>query len=106
MIEQEKTWIEAQKFCREKHTDLLSGSQTKNFSNTQIAWIGLFRDTWEWVDRSNFSLRRWENLPTDECAVLKSSGNWGSSDCSECKPFICYDGEFDPFKSRAGNTTE
>ncbi|KAG7221458.1 hypothetical protein INR49_017227 [Caranx melampygus] len=92
VIDQKKPWIEAQRFCREKHTDLLSGDQRDSFSYSGTGlWIGLFRDTWEWADGSNFSFRHWENLPTDECAVLKSSGNWSSSDCTEHKPFLCYD---------------
>ncbi|XP_034531872.1 putative C-type lectin domain family 20 member A [Notolabrus celidotus] len=96
-------WTQAQKYCREHHTDLLSGLDqfkeivNKSFSHESM-WIGLFRDTWSWSNGSKSSFRNWgQGLFKDghdkkECAtVLNRLGEWGSDDCNERKPFFCYD---------------
>ncbi len=100
------TWPQAQNYCRQNHTDLISGlSQIKdkelNEAKSQEAlWIGLFRDTWRWSDESNFSFRNWDlesNYEVDakKCAMTVSNGlTWGTDDCNKTKPFFCYDGEF------------
>ncbi len=103
-------WTQAQNYCRQHHTDLVSGLsqlQDKEFINltTEIEsneklWIGLFRDTWRWSDGSNFSFRNWDlefnhEESKNKCATTVSNGlKWGSDDCNKTKPFFCYDGEF------------
>ncbi|XP_042368633.1 macrophage mannose receptor 1-like [Plectropomus leopardus] len=96
------TWQEAQNYCREQHTDLISGrkqldaiGQCKE-NDTEDRWIGLFRDTWRWSDGSNVSFRYWDlDLFKDEdnktCAMTLLNGKWSSDKCNETKPFICYD---------------
>ncbi|KAG7221456.1 hypothetical protein INR49_017225, partial [Caranx melampygus] len=96
-----KTWTEAQSYCRENHTDLVSGDQLEGLDTggvTQsdiIWWIGLFRDVWAWSDGSNSSFRHWENFQSGQdqnrCAYLKESGKWDSADCSERRSFVCYE---------------
>ncbi|XP_078101240.1 C-type mannose receptor 2-like [Sander vitreus] len=95
----EKTWLEAQSYCREHHTDLISGvKQLKDFKrqHQKIAgpfWIGLFRDSWNWSDGSSFSFRSWEKNkpnPKKTCAMTMSDGKWRADDCDETKPFFCY----------------
>uniref|UniRef100_A0A8C6S5U3 Transmembrane protein 104 n=1 Tax=Neogobius melanostomus TaxID=47308 RepID=A0A8C6S5U3_9GOBI len=101
--ESTKTWLQAQQYCREKHTDLLSGSDQlndlkhgSNFEGTR--WIGLFRDAWDWSDGSNSSFRNWKdnNDPNkfdcheNRCAKLGDNW-WEIVDCTEPHPFICYD---------------
>ncbi|XP_035863351.1 putative C-type lectin domain family 20 member A [Sander lucioperca] len=108
-----KNWTEAQRYCRDNHTDLISGvKQLEDFKrqhpdyatcpstrNTCPFWIGLFRDSdWSWSDGNNFSFRSWNNAkPKDKqdpkklCAMTTSNGNWSSADCNETKPFFCYD---------------
>uniref|UniRef100_A0A671XGT6 C-type lectin domain-containing protein n=1 Tax=Sparus aurata TaxID=8175 RepID=A0A671XGT6_SPAAU len=64
----------AQKHCREKHTDLVSGldqlrdnnftSEIKKFE-VHFWWIGLFRDSWRWSDGSKASFRNWESFEDD-----------------------------------------
>ncbi len=55
----QKTWIEAQKFCRDRYTDLAiirsqaDQDQITSLINTLPLWIGLYRDTWKWSDQSN-----------------------------------------------------
>ncbi len=56
-----KTWIDAQKHCRDHYTDLaIIRSQEDNDQITQLiynlgayVWIGLYRDTWKWSDQAN-----------------------------------------------------
>ncbi|PWA19836.1 hypothetical protein CCH79_00015832 [Gambusia affinis] len=107
LIQETKTWLEAQSYCREKHTDLASGMEQlqdeevqKEISSTgSYIFIGLFRDTWRWSDGSSFSFRHW-NLKFDnqiinsgQCAmtVFDDGGRWKNENCNERKPFICYD---------------
>uniref|UniRef100_A0A3B3V1D6 C-type lectin domain-containing protein n=1 Tax=Poecilia latipinna TaxID=48699 RepID=A0A3B3V1D6_9TELE len=110
LIEEMKSWQEAQSYCREKHTDLISGTkqlqdeEVKKLMNStsDSSYIGLFRDTWRWSDGSSFSFRHWNknfNNPetnSGQCAMTKfdGEGRWTNVNCGNTKPFICYDGEF------------
>ncbi|KAE8279385.1 Snaclec stejaggregin-B subunit beta-1 Precursor [Larimichthys crocea] len=97
VINEKMNWLQAQKYCRDKHTDLISGltqlNQVKDLNpRTVNFWIGLFRDTWRWSDGSSSSFRNWDPEVGDKnCALLKSSGQWRSADCDMKKPFFCYD---------------
>ncbi len=79
----QKTWIEAQKFCRDRYTDLaIIRSQADQDQITSLInifwpaiWIGLYRDSWKWSDQSNVtsstklatqSFTRWN----EDCAGL------------------------------------
>ncbi|XP_043954173.1 C-type mannose receptor 2-like [Gambusia affinis] len=105
LIQEKKNWTEAQSYCRENHTDLISGLEQlqdeevkKEISSTEsYIFTGLFRDTWRWSDRSSFSFRHW-NLKFDnhqpnsgQCAMIDDEGRWRNENCTERKPFICYD---------------
>ncbi|XP_050931474.1 C-type lectin lectoxin-Enh4 [Lates calcarifer] len=54
LINNKKTWPQAQSYCREHHTDLISGvhqledEEFKTQGKSKRLWIGLFRDTWRW----------------------------------------------------------
>ncbi|CAL9694941.1 unnamed protein product [Knipowitschia caucasica] len=95
------TWLEAQQFCRTHHTDLMSGLDLLKLFQKQNpyctnCWIGLFRDTWSWSDRSDSSFRNWNshtliNPETKKCAALGAEGRWESDDCGLEKSFI-YEG--------------
>ncbi|KAL7375745.1 hypothetical protein ABVT39_022920 [Epinephelus coioides] len=82
LIEDEMSWPQAQSYCRENHTDLVSGDQ---------------QDSWRWSDGSSFSFRYWDlELFRDEdsskkCAVTLLDGKWSSDECNKTKPFFCYD---------------
>uniref|UniRef100_A0A3P9NPE4 C-type lectin domain-containing protein n=1 Tax=Poecilia reticulata TaxID=8081 RepID=A0A3P9NPE4_POERE len=109
-INENKTWTEAQQYCREKHTDLVTVTNMKDMErlinisagDQREAWIGLYDQTngtrtW-WSDGSSSSFRHW-NLQFDnemtnsgQCAmtVLDDGGRWKNENCSVRKPFICY----------------
>ncbi|XP_014833936.1 PREDICTED: C-type mannose receptor 2-like [Poecilia mexicana] len=109
LIQEEKTWLEAQSYCRQNHTDLVSGTkqlqdqQLKNVCSSlgqnQYILNGLFRDTWRWSDGSSFSFRHWnlqfnnQRFNSGQCAmtVFDDGGRWKNVNCAERKPFICYD---------------
>ncbi|XP_027143338.1 lymphocyte antigen 75-like [Larimichthys crocea] len=95
VINKPMTWSRAQKYCRDNHTDLISGlTQLNNITDRpgENFWIGLFSDRWRWSDGSSSSFRNWDPEVGDKnCALLKSSGQWRSVDCEETKPFFCYD---------------
>ncbi|XP_055359622.1 L-selectin-like [Betta splendens] len=95
------TWPEAQSYCRQHYTDLVSGLDQLDdptVVSQSYVWIGLFRDTWRWSDGSNSSFRNWESLgdlvdgESDKtCAtVLNTAGTWSYDYCSTKKPFHCY----------------
>ncbi|XP_014186631.2 putative C-type lectin domain family 20 member A [Haplochromis burtoni] len=105
LIMMEKSWTQAQNFCRQHHTDLASGldqiysEEFKKLQNSTASWIGLFRDSWRWSDGSNFSFRYWDmdsfndglNKRTCATTLLERSGRWSSAGCDHRKPFFCYD---------------
>ncbi|XP_006810206.2 C-type mannose receptor 2-like, partial [Neolamprologus brichardi] len=105
LIAEEKSWTQAQNYCRQHHTDLASGldqiysEEFKTLQNSKELWISLFRDSWRWSDGSNFSFRYWDmdsfndGLNNRTCAttLLERSGRWSSAGCDQRKPFFCYD---------------
>uniref|UniRef100_A0A3B4XU89 C-type lectin domain-containing protein n=1 Tax=Seriola lalandi dorsalis TaxID=1841481 RepID=A0A3B4XU89_SERLL len=109
LINNDTNWTQAQSYCRENHTDLVSGEhqlqdvelkKEMNKTKEKQLWIGLFRDTWTWSDGSIFSFRHWDHESfrdgkgPNKCVLLKTSGKWGTDQCHERKPFFCYKGEF------------
>ncbi|XP_047437326.1 macrophage mannose receptor 1-like [Mugil cephalus] len=100
-INEQKNWIDAQKYCRDHHTDLVSGlNQLDQVGLNDTVkdiqyWVGLFRDAWRWSDGSSSSFRHWDQTlsPGDKCAVtmLSEGGRWKNAKCTDQKPFFCYD---------------
>uniref|UniRef100_A0AAY4DHS4 C-type lectin domain-containing protein n=1 Tax=Denticeps clupeoides TaxID=299321 RepID=A0AAY4DHS4_9TELE len=111
-ISEAKSWTEAQSFCRQNYTDL--ASVRNDAENQQIqsliptggdAWIGLFRDTWKWSDKSSLSFTFWapgepnNNLGRSEnCGQIYIyngyPGYWNDLYCTFLLPFFCYAGKF------------
>ncbi|KAG9259971.1 C-type lectin 1-like [Astyanax mexicanus] len=111
----QKTWMEAQDFCRQRHTDLACPTNSNEellLEKTFIygwTWIGFFRDGWKWSDKSNSSDVRWfTDQPNnaggkDNCGyVVKSvfsnggtsAGLFDDGSCSNQRAFFCQYGEF------------
>ncbi|KAL2078923.1 hypothetical protein ACEWY4_024667 [Coilia grayii] len=103
-----KNWTDAQRYCREKHTDLASvRNQTENKQIASVrgsgnghVWIGLFRDAWEWSDGSSSSFRHWSSgepnfssgtPANDFCTLISPNGLWYDSGCHAARSFICYE---------------
>uniref|UniRef100_A0A8C9S678 C-type lectin domain-containing protein n=1 Tax=Scleropages formosus TaxID=113540 RepID=A0A8C9S678_SCLFO len=109
---QKETWSDAQSYCRNNHTDLVSVKdqtendyiyttilQPKNL-RTNTVWLGLFRETWKWSDQRNSSFRYWARGQPDNyyrnenCAVTSfrnpGKGKWDDVQCDLILPFLCY----------------
>ncbi|MBN3307247.1 PGCA protein, partial [Amia calva] len=109
LIDQAKSWTGAQRFCREKHTDLVSvRNQSENkevtkAANGQDVWLGMFRDPWKWSDKRNSSFRNWNSGEpnngggSENCANMylekSNRGKWNDAGCTGSLPFFCYHGE-------------
>ncbi|XP_056598360.1 P-selectin-like [Triplophysa dalaica] len=105
----EKTWTEAQKYCRENYTDLatvknkndmneLKKTVMKTVNNNQeFVWIGLKRTDvykWKWSLGDPVKYLNWETQPstdTNNCAFMRN-GTWHRQKCTDKLGFICYNG--------------
>ncbi len=103
-----KSWTDAQKYCREKHTDLASvrneseNNLIENMLTDNTVWIGLHR-LWVWSDNSTASFTHWKsgepnsiNNRDSICTStdMKYGGQWIDDYCTESYHFMCYDGEY------------
>ncbi|KAI7792239.1 hypothetical protein IRJ41_025988 [Triplophysa rosa] len=102
-----KKWRDAQRFCRQHHTDLINvRNQTDNQLIHNIindpqrsVWIGLFRDSWQWSDHTDSAFRYWDsgqpdNSGSDCTAVdMNNEGKWHDVSCSGSYTFVCHEDE-------------
>ncbi|RXN29668.1 C-type mannose receptor 2-like protein [Labeo rohita] len=108
LIEEPKTWVEAQSYCREKHTALATVQsdedraklkEAANAVNFQsVAWIGFYKVVWHWSYQNTIiSYARWDSSEpnllntTEVCALVKRNGRWADTYCSEKRFFFCSD---------------
>lgn len=120
IVKDVKSWTEAQHYCREKYTDLVTINSEKDMvrvsdmlDHSDEVWIGLYgsHDSWKWsLQRKGFygekedELRLWAvSEPNDlngdfVCADLSTYGKWADYDCYGKRKFICYYGEKKPIK--------
>uniref|UniRef100_A0A8K9UT21 C-type lectin domain-containing protein n=1 Tax=Oncorhynchus mykiss TaxID=8022 RepID=A0A8K9UT21_ONCMY len=105
-----KTWTEAQSYCRQNHTDLASiddladMNRLKNTVNAELltepAWIGLYNTSWRWSleDTELGTVGFWEkgqpdNGNNNESCVWMRNWLWHDANCGKRHHFVCY-GEF------------
>uniref|UniRef100_A0A8C8GQH5 C-type lectin domain-containing protein n=1 Tax=Oncorhynchus tshawytscha TaxID=74940 RepID=A0A8C8GQH5_ONCTS len=103
-----KTWTEAQSYCRQNHTDLASIDDMADMNRlnntvqaellTEPAWIGLSKTSWRWSagDTELEPVVFWEqgqpdNRNNNESCVWMLNGLWHDANCGEQHNFVCYD---------------
>lgn len=102
LVETPMKWADALRYCREHHTDLVSmTSLTENeeiqrmVPEGQLAWIGLFGDSWRWSDGSYSPFRyQWQGPPYSpgegpHCAHVHNR-KWSVAPCNTSSMFLCY----------------
>uniref|UniRef100_A0A8B9JJ97 C-type lectin domain-containing protein n=1 Tax=Astyanax mexicanus TaxID=7994 RepID=A0A8B9JJ97_ASTMX len=104
LITENKTWYEAQSYCRKNYTDLVSIRDQEQNEAVKIAgmnssdsfWIGLLRDDWEWADGGRSAYRNWDtgsprkSSTSSNCTQL-NRGKWQTVPCSNhVAAVLCY----------------
>uniref|UniRef100_H2ZSE3 C-type lectin domain-containing protein n=1 Tax=Latimeria chalumnae TaxID=7897 RepID=H2ZSE3_LATCH len=108
-VELEKTWGEAQNYCRSHYQDLISIHSAQQMetirnisgvSNEEAVWIGLRRNAgvrqWLWSngDPVNTSMSVIKQISNESkniknCVVIKTNTTWQRENCSKVNHFIC-----------------
>ncbi|XP_071195950.1 C-type lectin lectoxin-Phi1-like isoform X1 [Salvelinus alpinus] len=103
-----KTWTEAQSYCRQNYTDLASIDDMADMNKlnntveawllTEPAWIGLCNTSWRWSpgDTKLGTVMFWEagqpnNVKNNEFCVWMRNGFWHDENCETKHHFVCYD---------------
>lgn len=102
LVETQMKWTDAQHYCREHHTDLLSVRNPTENQEVQsmvpagtLAWIGLLGDSWRWSDGGHSLYRyQWQglvdNLGGGPNCVYIYNRKWSVRSCDTKSMFLCY----------------
>uniref|UniRef100_A0AAQ4QRW9 C-type lectin domain-containing protein n=1 Tax=Gasterosteus aculeatus aculeatus TaxID=481459 RepID=A0AAQ4QRW9_GASAC len=100
VVSTEMSWREAREHCMQRGTDLaIVRNQIQNqglrsmFNASKAFWMGLFRDEWQWSDRSDSSFRYWYiTQPNGDgsCGSFSKSKIWDDRFCRNRYPFVCH----------------
>ncbi|XP_042257510.1 secretory phospholipase A2 receptor-like isoform X2 [Thunnus maccoyii] len=113
-VAQRMNWTEAQTYCRETYTDLVTIENTEDMNqlintvssagNNSQVWIGLYRVIdWKWSDGyrgSGAEYRNWGSQDPDfrVDALCVTTGNfspsWYGDYCTDRRYFVCYKGKY------------
>ncbi|XP_063757349.1 putative C-type lectin domain family 20 member A [Eleginops maclovinus] len=120
-IKESKTWLEAQQYCSENHTDLATVNDEQDLeelaslvgSDASQVFIGLYK-SWGWSvsdadDHKEGEPAYWK-WASDEpkgygCGYTKLSGEWYAGNCKTTLKFICYRGKNDTLAVLCGPNT-
>ncbi|XP_060771099.1 macrophage mannose receptor 1-like [Neoarius graeffei] len=111
-VDEEKTWTDAQKYCRENYTDLATIENEEEMDAVKAVlngsgdnfWIGLRQvndaknRTFVWSDNTTSSFTYWSdkepnNEGTNNCVEVNGTTEnktWNDSGCSHTISFVCY----------------
>ncbi|GAA6099723.1 secretory phospholipase A2 receptor-like [Tachysurus ichikawai] len=103
LIFENKTWYEAQLYCRQRYTDLVSirdqqhneEVKIKGLNSSTPFWIGLLCDDWQWIDGGISAYRNWykwrrEAYPLSYNCVVHNIWGWYSVPCGYHYSALCY----------------
>ncbi|KAL0994947.1 hypothetical protein UPYG_G00129750 [Umbra pygmaea] len=98
LVKENKTWYEAQSYCRDNYTDLaIVRNQTdynafRNLSLGLNVWIGLYFDA-TWSDNSSNYYVVYNTIYGQSCATAKYQNpffEYKSENCNNTFAFVCY----------------
>uniref|UniRef100_A0A3Q1EPH2 C-type lectin domain-containing protein n=1 Tax=Acanthochromis polyacanthus TaxID=80966 RepID=A0A3Q1EPH2_9TELE len=110
------TWTDAQSYCREKYTDLVTINSMEDMvrlrdqlggKDDDQFWIGLYGDlnNWKWSlekegkEEGQAEYSVWHPSQPNmysgvlACTLIDTNEKWWDRKCSSSQPFICYNGK-------------
>uniref|UniRef100_A0A8P4K8L7 C-type lectin domain-containing protein n=1 Tax=Dicentrarchus labrax TaxID=13489 RepID=A0A8P4K8L7_DICLA len=98
-ISDEKTWNDAQAYCREHYTDL---PMIENIVENNEESMGNDTNSWRWSATGQTSKTGYHNWNVGEpnsymananCVIMDTNGKWYDTGCHSLRSFVCYDGK-------------
>lgn len=109
LIQEQKTFYQAQAYCRENHIDLATFQNDDDLANLRdtvynmpkMAWIGLYNDidSWRWCYQDEkITFQKWytvepNNYDGHETCGLMQYSTWNDWNCNALFPFFCFNGK-------------